>query len=134
MFVISVIDCKPYLSFFPTEPTGYPPGIRIATLTPTSITYHWAQMNCFQQNGIIEGYRIRLYHLGIEINSTDIMGSTMTTFTAGPLTENLHSYSFSVAAFNQVGTGLFSPPRHAGQHDQCKYSSCTELGTLFAST
>ena len=104
-----------------TEPCGYPPGIKITDVTPLSITYEWGELECFQRNGVIQGYQIGLNLLGEEVLSLIITGSETTTFTFWGLTEVPHNYSFSIAAFNQVGVGDFSPPLHAGEHNECTW-------------
>lgn len=90
-----------------SEPTGYPPNLIVVSVEPTSITFSWEEMGCFQRNGRLVGYEVHLYY-GSKFHSSEILGPNVTKYTAKRLIP-FRDYGLRVAAINHVGRGDFSP-------------------------
>ena len=77
-------------------------------ITLTTITVQWGPVPCIHQNGAITGYSVRYVVMGSSEEGTeDVMGASETEITISNLTPST-TYLVSVAAVNDVGTGVFS--------------------------
>ena len=73
--------------------------------TPSTVTFRWKELDCYEENGPITGYQYRAYY-GL-FNSIENVLDNNTTMVTLP-SENM--LSLSVAAMNEVGIGDHCPP------------------------
>ena len=73
--------------------------------TPSTVTFQWKELDCYEENGPITGYQYRAYY-GL-FNSIENVLDNNTTMVTLP-SENM--LSLSVAAMNEVGIGDHCPP------------------------
>ena len=94
-----------------TAPLGYPNDIKVISKGSDFITYSWKELPCHNRNGHIVGYIVAHYWSEDEksIPVSRSVKTSSTTYTARHL-KPFMSISFQVAAFNNAGTGDFSPP------------------------
>ena len=87
------------------EPSWYPSDLKIIAKTPSSVTFQWSKLKCYQENGPIIGYHYRIYHDPFHYTEGTVNQYT-TTYTV----HDTEITSFSVAAVNEDGIGQHCPP------------------------
>ena len=80
-----------------TAPSGEPQNITGGAINSTSILIQWNDVNCFDRNGDITGYRIIIL-------PSITMKTSESSFIVTHLTPH-SNYTFQVAAVNVNGTG-----------------------------
>ena len=86
---------------FVTAPSGAPQNITNTSITSTSITIQWEEVECRERNGEISGYQVQLVHnslLDFMLNTSD------QSYTAQGLLP-CTNYTFNVSAINSVSSG-----------------------------
>ena len=86
----------------PGTPQLYPPVV----LNSTSIRVEWDEVECTQRNGIIASYVIQYNNINGSSQKEVIANAESTSIVINGL--NRFSFSFSIAAVNSIGTGVFS--------------------------
>ena len=89
-----------------TAPTA-PPTAIMTTPTPNSITVQWGPVECIHGNGDITGYTVRVMRSGENDRIVNITGGDVREATVSGLSQSTE-YTVSVAAVNNVGTGVYS--------------------------
>ena len=86
-------------------PTGAPHGLSY-TVTSTSVSISWLQMECIERNGVITSYTVIFHEQGGAVipGEVNVMDRT---FTASGLTPHTN-YIFRVAGVNSNGTGPYT--------------------------
>ncbi len=90
-------------------PTGSPGALIATSITFTSITLSWTEINCLDRNGIITRYMIK-YGEGHTTMDRIIGTKTNDTFYLITGLKPYTTYNFIIAGVNSVKTGPFSSP------------------------
>ena len=90
-------------------PAGAPVGLTNTTVNKTSITVVWDTVPCSQQNGLITGHKLVYSNTNGNTVSVNISGNNYRLYNIQGLTPST-SYTISVAAVNDGGTGPYSDP------------------------
>ena len=109
-------------------PGEYPPNLRIVSHNHQSATLKWSELDCNLQNGRIIGYEVHIKRGNETV--IDRVDASTTTYT---VTFQKHrNFTFTLAAFNNVGVGVFAPPinvqvRKAKEcHNRTSFESMSE--------
>ena len=105
------------MPFYNLEITAFPQGLKQEhnMSERRGVTFSWKEMQCEERNGILLGYEIKLYYdKGVY---TTRVAESVTMFTIVPqlLPESSFPKAISVAAINEVGTGIHCPPVNINQ-------------------
>ena len=86
-------------------PSGPPESVASGRITPNSITVHWEEVACLDQNGDITGYIARAMSNGRVEGAAEVGSGAIEAMLSGltPSTE----YIVQVAAVNSAGTGPY---------------------------
>ena len=89
-------------------PSAAPISVRTSDVTSSSITVHWGAVDCIHHNGDITGYSVQYeVHERGYTQTLNVPGGATTEVTISGLT-SATNYTFSTAAVNNVGTGVYS--------------------------
>ena len=89
-------------------PEVAPTGFAVASVDGTSLTLTWHELSCSDHNGAILGYVIRYTADGATAFTTELtFGSNQAQLTG---LVSCTIYTFTVAAQNDEGIGVFSSP------------------------
>lgn len=97
---------RPYAIF--SGPSTYPPSLQVNKRERSLLSFVWQQLECADQNGPIIGYECRLY-VDSHFSKRLYVGDAANTSITIPDLSSCTSYSLSVAAVNEGGTGDHSP-------------------------
>ena len=92
---------------FSVAPGAAPPNVSAEAVSYDKIQVAWGELSCTEQNGVVTGYTIEVYHDGEIVNTTSV-GTSNTATISGLLP--LQMYAVSVAAVNDEGSGPHSDP------------------------
>ena len=87
-----------------TAPSSAPTSVRHGTVTASSITVHWGEVECLHRNGQITGYRVKAVRNGMTEISINVATRQATVSGLSPST----LYTVRVRAKNGAGTGPYS--------------------------
>ena len=101
-----VISSSYYILY--TAPSAAPRELTFHTVTSTSISLTWKNIDCIQLNGVLTGFDIKYYGQVDGELATIIVGSSNTTnYTVDGLMP-FSVYWFHIAGVNINGTGTYS--------------------------
>ena len=111
-FIFIIVIIKLLIEFlfpklFDTAPVGTPQEFVITAVDFTNVTLQWAPVECSQQNGPIDGYRITYYITYYKLNNKGIIipGGGIRTFNIAGLQPRIN-YTFTIEAINQNYTSF----------------------------
>ena len=103
--------------FFPIVynpvPSGYPSDVQIISHTSKLVKFLWKQLECYEENGPMIGYRYRIHY-----NHTNYSEGTLKANTHMLTLLRMNVQYFSVAAINRAGIGPHCPPVSVPRFDQ----------------
>ena len=76
------------------------------TLTSTSVSFNWLEIDCIERNGVITNYTVVFQEPGGDVTPGEVNVMDR-TFTASGLTPHTN-YIFRVAGVNSNGTGPYN--------------------------
>ena len=93
-----------------TGPTSYPRDLKQIRSDYKEITFDWKEFECEKRNGILLGYEVMLYYN--DETRTERVTHTKTTYSILRRLNSMVPFpnSISVAAINEIGVGVHSPP------------------------
>ena len=112
---------RAFVSFKPLTypaPSAPPDSVRLSVVSSTSITVQWEMVPCIHRNGDITDYSVQ-YTRGGVTDSNSVSGGDATMTTIEGLRPST-TYSITMAAVNDAGTGVYSDPTII-QTPQSKY-------------
>ena len=93
--------------FLLSVPSSSPENITFENINSTSMTISWDEIDCLNQNGVIEEYWVYLTYNISETEQERTLDSDQTSITVNGLFPNT-SYKVQIAAVNSNGSGPFS--------------------------
>ena len=92
-------------AIFLKAPKGYPSQLQIIKQTVQLVTFQWKELACYEENGPITGYQFRVYYNFNYYQEWRVHSSkTMITLPYSNMQR------VTVAAVNEAGIGVYSPP------------------------
>ena len=97
-----------------------PRNLQFIRVNPNAFVCEWAGVDCCSQNGLIQGYQVRLYRCGDLLFEKFLANSDGKHLAVKNLKLCPNTYSFTVAAVNDAGLGVFAEPvsphvKHSGK-------------------